>query len=105
MLLNDVIVVQEPLTRGAHLDATADARGEPRVRVVEEQSGVTESEEERALPRSASSWGETLALGDRPRAVCELIRSQELATQRAGEEVLSSGDASSEEPREAADLF
>ena len=78
-----MIVVQKPFPRGAYVYAAAGSRSEPRVCVVEDPSGVTEAAKERGLPRSPAGGCEPLVLGDRPRAVRELIGSQQLPTQRA----------------------
>ena len=105
VLLDHVGVVQKPFPGRAHVDAAASPCGEPLVRVVEDPSRVTEAKEERALPRSPCGGCDTLVAGDRARAIGELIGSQELAAQRAREEVVPACAESDEESGEAAELF
>jgi hypothetical protein len=88
VFLDNVKIVQEPFPRRAYVDAGKCRRGKPVVCPVENRAGGIESVQETSTVPPASSPLWTLALGQRPGALSEVICTEKLAADRACVKVL-----------------
>jgi len=101
VLLHDVVVVQQPLAGGADVGAPIGSRGEARVRVLEDAAGAVEAGEEWGAPAGAPG-DEALPDGQILRALAQALGAQQLAADRARQEVFAGARAAREEAGEDA---
>ena len=87
MLLDDVVVVEQPLAGGADVDAAIGGGGEPGLRIVQDPAGPVQPGEQRGTP-AGGPGGEPLALGQVLRALGQVLRAEQLAADRSREEGL-----------------
>jgi hypothetical protein len=87
MLLDHVVIVEQPLAGGADVDATVGGGGEAGLRIVQDAAGPVQSGEERGAPPGAPG-GESLALGQVLRAFGQVLGAEQLAADGPGEEGL-----------------
>jgi hypothetical protein len=102
VLLNDVKVVEEPFAGGTHIDAPARSSSEPRVHVVQDFAGVRQTGEERGVPPPEARLRHALIARDGAHAVGELVDTQKLSAQGAGEEIVPGVSRPGDETDEAA---
>jgi hypothetical protein len=103
VLLHDVVVVEQPVPGRAEVGALVGGSGEARVGALQDAAGAFEAGEQgRAPPAAGSRRRETLAGGRDLGALGEVLGAEELAVDRAGEEVLAGIGAAAEETREGA---
>ena len=87
MLLDDVVVVEQPLAGGADVDAAIGGGGEPGLRIVQDAAGSVQAGEERGAPAGGPDR-EPLALGQVLRALGQVLGAQQFAPDGTGEEAL-----------------
>jgi hypothetical protein len=88
VLLDDVVVVEQPLAGGADIEAAVGGGGEPRLRIVQDAAGPVQAGEEWGAPAGGPE-GEPLALGQLLRALAQVLRAQQLAADGPGEKGLA----------------
>jgi hypothetical protein len=101
VLLHDVVVVEQPLAGGADVGAPIGSRGEARVRVLEDATGAVEAGEEWGAPAGAPG-DEALPDGQILRAFTQALGAQQLAADRARQEVFAGGRTAREQAGEPA---
>jgi hypothetical protein len=87
VLLDHVVVVEQPFARGADVEPAVGAGGEPVVGVLQDGARAGEPGEERGPP-SPPGGRQPLAGGEVLRPLGEVLGPEQLAADRAGEEVL-----------------
>jgi len=92
VLLDDVVVVEQPVTGGADVDPAVAGGREPDLRIVQDAAGLVQSGEERGAPAGGPA-GEPLALGQVLRALGQVLGAQQLAVDGPGEEGFASARA------------
>jgi hypothetical protein len=92
VFLHHVVIVEKPLAGGADVCGPVGGGGEPSVGVVEDDPGGVEPREE-GRASAATGAGQPLAGGKLPGALGEVLGSEQLAADRAGDEVLTGGGA------------
>jgi hypothetical protein len=97
VLLNHVIVVEEPLSRGADIYFVGSGIRELSVRIVEQPPRVIEADQERGVRAAAPGARETLTGGDGAGAIGEVLGAEELTADRSGEELFACVGAALEE--------
>jgi hypothetical protein len=88
MLLDDVIVVEQPFAGRSDIGSLVGRGRQARVRAFEETAGSVEPGQKRGAAAGLRG-GQSLAPGDFAGALGQVLRPQELAVDRAGEEVLA----------------
>jgi hypothetical protein len=88
VFLNHVEVVQQPLSGGAHIDLASGAGHEPLVGVIQDATGLIQPREEPGATAFGSLQRNPLPSGHRPGSIGELFGTQELAPDRASEEIV-----------------
>ncbi len=99
MLLDDVVVVEQPLARGADVDAAVGGGGEAGLGIVQDAAGSIQSGEERGTP-AGGPRGESLALRQVLRALGQVLGAEQLAADGPGEEALGRVRAAGEDTGE-----
>jgi len=90
VLLQHVVVVEQPLTGGADVFGLAPIRGgEPGVGILEDLAGAVETGEKWCLPPSPSSGRQALTGRDLPGPLGQALGAEQLAPDRPGEPILA----------------
>jgi hypothetical protein len=92
VLLDDVVVVEQPVAGGADVDPAVGGGREPDLRIVQDAAGPVQAGEERGATAGGPE-GEALALGQVLRALAQMLGAQQLAADGPGEEGLASARA------------
>jgi hypothetical protein len=90
VLLDHVEVVQQPLPGGADVEIPLRGLREPVVRVGQDAAGIVEPLQQ-AVAGARRPLGQPLGPGQLARALREELRAEQLATDRACEELLQTG--------------
>jgi hypothetical protein len=88
VLLDDVIVVEQPVASGADVEAAVRGRGEAGLRIVQDAAGPVQAGEEWGATAGGPE-GEPLALGQVLRALAQVLGAQQLAMDGPGEKGLA----------------
>jgi hypothetical protein len=99
VLLDDVVVVEQPVAGGTDVDTAVGGGGEPGVRIVQDAPGPVQAGEERGAAAGGPE-GEPLALGQVLRTLAQVLGAQQLAADGSGEKLLPSVRAAREDTGE-----
>ncbi len=102
VLLHHVIVVQQPLAGGADVGAAIGGGGELGVRVIQGAAGVVEPGEERRAPPVRRHLREPLPRGHVLGPLGQVLGAEQLAADRAGQQIVADVGARSESAGEGA---
>jgi mannose-6-phosphate isomerase-like protein (cupin superfamily) len=106
VLLDDVEVVEQPVARRADVDFLVGRGGQPRVGVIEDQPGAVETGEERGATAPAMvAAAEPLAGRDVPGAVDQVLDAEQLAANRAREQLVAGFAASLKEAGQSSEWW
>jgi hypothetical protein len=97
VLLDDVVVVQQPLTRGADVLAAVGGGGEPRVGIFQNPAGAVEARQERGSPPAGRRATQALLRGQGLRPLAEVLGAEQLAADRSREQIFACVRTTSEE--------
>ena len=100
VLLHHVEVVEQPLARRADVDVAVGGGREPLVRIVEDAAGLVQPGEEPRAPAGGLGRNPLLPR-DGPGPLGEVLGAQQLAADRAGEQIVRGGGGSGEEAGKA----
>jgi hypothetical protein len=92
-----VIVVEEPLSRGADVYFVACGIRELSVGIVEQSPRIIEPNQESGVRATAPGTREALAGGDGAGTIGKVLGAEELSTDRSGEELFACVGAALEE--------
>ncbi|MBA3318490.1 MAG: hypothetical protein H0T50_10425 [Gemmatimonadales bacterium] len=84
-----MIVVEQPLPGGAHVQLLVGGVGQPEAGVLQDAPGPVEAVEQRGLPAGALAPVEPLLRGESVGPFGQVLRAQQLAPDRPGEQVLA----------------
>jgi hypothetical protein len=100
VLLDHVVVVQQPLTGGPDVLAAVGGGGEPRVGILQNSAGAVETRQERSPPPPGTRDGQTLLRGQGLRPLTEMLGAEQLAADRAREQIFACVRTTSDETGE-----
>jgi len=84
-----MVVVQQPFAGGADAGAAVGGRGQPRVGVLQDFAGLFQPNQERGALSFAASGREPLLDGQAMRPFRQVLRPEQLAADRSGEDILA----------------
>ena len=100
MLLDDVEIVEQPLAGRADVHLAVGGVGQPLVRLVQDAAGLVQPDEEAGA--SARGPGrDALGARERSRTLAEVLGTEQLAADRAGEKLVGGGGGPGEQARQA----
>ncbi|MFL5517933.1 MAG: hypothetical protein ACJ8DJ_17375 [Gemmatimonadales bacterium] len=103
VFLDDMVVVQQPLTGRTDVPPTGGRGGEPRVGIFQNPAGAVEAcQQGSPPPAGAGGAGQALLRGQGLGSLTEMFGTEQLAADRAGEEVFPPVPATSDETGEEA---
>jgi hypothetical protein len=85
VLLDDVVVVQQPLSRGPDVLAAVGRGGEARLGILQNPAGVIETRQERRPPPAGTRVGQALLRGQGLRPLTEMLGAEQFAADRPRE--------------------
>jgi hypothetical protein len=97
VFLDHVVVVQQPLTRGADVLAAVGGGGEPRVGIRQNPAGAVETRQERCPPPSRLRASQALLRGQGLGPLTEVLGAEQLAADGTGEEIFAGVRTTSQE--------
>jgi hypothetical protein len=97
VFLDDVVVVQQPLTRGADVFAAVGGGGEPRVGILQNPAGAVETRQERSPPPPGARAGQALLRGQGLGPLAEVLGAEQLAADWTGEQIFAGVRTTSQE--------
>jgi hypothetical protein len=89
VLLDHVVVVEEPLAGGTDADAAVGGDGQALVGVFQDIPGVLQADQERGAPALPPSRRDPLSGGDGLGPFGQVFDAEQLTTDRASEQVLA----------------
>ena len=92
-----MIVVEEPLSRGADVDFAGSGIRELSVCIVEQPLRLVEPDQQSGVRPTAPGAGEALAGGDGAGTIGKVLGAEELTADRSGEELFACVGAALEE--------
>jgi hypothetical protein len=102
VFLDDVEVVEQPITRGADVDVLVCCGGQPRMGVIEDQPGAVEPGEQRGPAATATvAAAEPLTGGDVAGAVDQILDAEQLAADGTREQLVAGFAATLKEAGQA----
>jgi len=102
VLLDHVVVVQQPLTRGPDVLAAVGGGGEPRVGILQNSAGAVETRQERSPAPAGARDGQPLLRGQGLSPLTEVLGPEQLAADRPREQIFAGVRATSDETGEEA---